>query len=333
MKLVFKDVYGLDIYEVNVLAEQGRKKVWGLQTSKGKKVWKRIPSSNDRAGFMIRVMEYLISKGIKVPRVIKTRFNKNYYLSSQGEIYLLTDWVDGIKPNFNDHLKEIVITLAKFHKYTAKIEANPSSVFDWRGIWPATYEKRQKRLSEIKQALRGNNEVSGGLLKSIDYFLKKSKSAANSLENSYYHVWLRRKGAKTGLCHRDFIPQNLSLTGAGELCIFDFDTLTMDIPAMDLRKLINTCCKEKGKWDVEIVKSVVNFYNSVNPLLDREWEVVFIDLMFPHFFYSLLNKYYTESVQVANYNIERIHETILFEKSKKDMWKDFQDIMGERGEY
>ena len=330
IKKTFKDIYNLEVFKVSLIVDQGRKKVWEIATPKGKKIWKRMPLSKDMVGFIVKVTEYLIAKGLKVPPVTKTRSGKDYYLSPQGEIYLLTDWIEGTKPDFTHHMKDIVITLAKFHNYTGRIDMSPYSyVPDRRGSWLATYQNRQKRLHEIKKCVDKKSKAVRVFLKNIDYFLNKTKTATVLLEKSNYRLWLQKNGSKTGLCHRDFIPQNLRLSETGELYVFDFDTLTIDIPAMDLRKIINISCKEKGKWDVEIVKSVVAFYNSVNPLSVREWEVVFIDLMYPHFFYSLVNNYCINGINsfANNCNFERLQNTINYEKSKDKLWEDFRHIM------
>ena len=330
IKKTFKDIYNLEVFEVSLIVDQGRKKVWEIATSKGKKIWKSMPLSKDMICFIVKVTEYLIAKGLKVPPVTKTRSGKDYYLSPQGEIYLLTDWIEGTKPSFTNHMKDIVITLAKFHKYTARIDMSSYSyVPDRRGSWPTTYQNRQKRLYEINKVVDKKSKAARGFLKNIDYFLNKTKTATVLLEKSYYRRWLQKKGTKTGLCHRDFIPQNLRLSETGELYVFDFDTLTIDLPAMDLRKIINSICKEKGKWDIGIVKSVIAFYNSVNPLSLREWEVVFIDLMYPHFFYSLVNNYCINGINsfTDNCNFERLQNTIDYEKSKDSLWEDFRHIM------
>ena len=331
IRKTFKDIYDLEVFEASLIVDQCRKKVWQITTSKGKKAWKSLHVSKQMAGFIVKVTEYLNAKGLKVPPVTKTHLGQDYYLSPQGEIYLLNDWIEGAKPSFTHHMKTIIKTLAKFHKYTGKLNvSNYSYIPDRRGSWLVTYQNRLKRLQEIKLGLEQRNLAAEVFTMNIDYFIDKIQTATALLEKSYYSCWIQEKGTKTGLCHRDFIPQNLRLTELGELYVFDFDTLTIDIPAMDLRKIINSSCKEKGRWDIGRVKSIISFYNSVNELSSREWEVVFIDLMYPHYFYSLVNNYCMQGIESfsSNCNFKRLQNTIDYEKSKDNLWEDFHHIIG-----
>jgi len=67
---------------------------------------------------------------------------------------------------------------------------------------------------------------------------------------------------------------------------FDTDSITIDIPARDIRKLLNKIMKKNGKWNLEILRKFIRIYQSENPLSFSEWTV------FPHLFLGAMNKFY-----------------------------------------
>ncbi|WP_066634972.1 CotS family spore coat protein [Desulfolucanica intricata] len=321
---ILKEIFSLQVNKIQLIADKGKKKVWKVVSPNGIKVLKKIPVSESRARFIVSVIRHLVRQGVKIPQIITTYGGMDYYLSPKKEIYLLMEWIEGTKPDFNMHLEYVVKAMANFHKglYDFDIKSFVH-VPDRRGTWINSYKKRQKKLLNIKLCTLENNEVAQLFLANLDYFLKKAYKAQRLLEQSYYSSWVLNK--KICICHQDFIPQNLKIGDHSELYVFDLDTLVIDVPALDLRKLINNVCKSIGNWDSTLVKSIVRYYNSINPLTSREWEVVFIDLMYPHLFYSLINNYCSKPVPgcLKNLNYLRLKKAINFEQSKDEFLEEY----------
>ena len=129
------------------------------------------------------------------------------------------------------------------------------------------------------------------------------------------------------MCHQDFAAGNLILTSSG-LYVIDTDSITFDLPARDIRKLFNKIMKKSGKANSELAKKIINYYQSINPLIYDEWQVVKYDLMFPHLFLGAMSKYYNqreESWTTEKY-MQRIKEMIDVEKTMAPIYDNFSSL-------
>ena len=64
--------------------------------------------------------------------------------------------------------------------------------------------------------------------------------------------------------------------------------MTYDLPARDLRKIIGKNAEKSNRWSAEAVSEILGWYTEVNPLGAGEMEVLYADLLFPHWFYGLV---------------------------------------------
>ena len=125
----------------------------------------------------------------------------------------------------------------------------------------------------------------------VDCFLARMETVQRLLNKSCYADWSRALSTRGGLCHQDFTPKNLRLQGDGRLRILDPDSVTVDLPARDLRKIFNKVIKKYKPQDPLVLQRMESCYQRHNPLTPEQWEVVFIDLYFPHLFCGAVNKY------------------------------------------
>jgi spore coat-associated protein S len=136
---------------------------------------------------------------------------------------------------------------------------------------------------------------------------------------------LSKKGC---LCHQDFAAGNLILTPSG-IYVLDTDSITIDIPARDIRKILHKVMKKSGKWDIELTKRVFDYYQSENPLAESEWFVVKMDILFPHLFIGAMNKFYYQRDKEWSTEkyLQRLKEMSSFEKSITPVLRDYQSLI------
>ena len=88
------------------------------------------------------------------------------------------------------------------------------------------------------------------ILTVFPYFYKRMQLAIAENEKSGYAKWALEAKSTNCLCHQDFTASNLILTSSKEIFVLDIDSITIDFPTRDIRKLLNKIMKKKGQWDL-----------------------------------------------------------------------------------
>jgi CotS family spore coat protein len=133
------------------------------------------------------------------------------------------------------------------------------------------------------------------------------------------------------LCHQDFAAGNLAIVDDGRLYVYDMDSLTVDVPVRDLRKILNKVMKKETQWDLQKMNTMIQAYQSVNPLTKPQYAVLAADIQFPHLFYGQVSKYYTgrEEKWTAAKHVSRLQDMIDTELSKEAVLRSFLDQLDE----
>lgn len=327
--------YPIKVLSIKNNSYKGKKGVWFIETSYGLKVLKKISNSEATLKFILSAVSYLINNGINIPRVNKT-IAGDEYVKYNGVCFVLSDALDGKAPDYNNpkELIAIVEGLANFHKasigFKVLEETKPK---DHLGTWIEEYNYQLEDMNKFyKEELTKtqSNEI-GKLVKSdFPYFYERGQRAIEGLKNGEYAAWVNKIKGTGGLCHQDFASGNLIMTSS-KFYILDTDSLTLEIPARDIRKLLNKILKKHGKWDIALVTKILKYYQSKNPLTKEEWQVVKYDLMFPHLFLGAMNKFYYQRDKewsIESYT-KKIRDMYSFEKTIDPLLNNFNRIIEE----
>lgn len=120
------------------------------------------------------------------------------------------------------------------------------------------------------------------------------------------------------------------MEGSGKLYILDTDSLTIDIPLRDIRKILNKIMKRKNNgWEYELTKNILRWYNEENPLKDYQWHFLNPTLTYPHLFVGIMSKYYErrEKTWTEQKYVKRLKEMVSIEKSVEPIINNFEDII------
>lgn len=309
-----------------------KKGVWWVKTSIGDKILKKVSCSEETLKFLLSAVNHLVQNGVLIPIVNKTKAGSDYVIIND-VCFTLTDAIKGSTPSYESpkELEAIVKALAKFHKASAGYRApEGSKPKEHLGTWVEEYTKVLEDMNNFykKEVQSGGNTPIGKIIiTEFPYFFERGQKVINELKGREYKDWLD-KTRKTGcLCHQDFAAGNLILTSSG-LYVIDTDSITFDIPARDIRKLFNKIMKKSGKANAALAKSIINHYQSVNPLTPAEWQVVKCDLMFPHLFLGAMSKYYNqrETSWTTEKYMKRIREMADVEKTMAPIYDNINTI-------
>lgn len=314
--------YNITVNDIKNESYKGKKGVWWIVTDSGLKVLKKISNSEDTLKFTLKAINHLIKNGINIPHINKT-IEGMEYVNIDRTCYVLSDAVIGKNPSYslNNELNIIIQGLSDFHKasngFFPSKDCKPKNHLD---TWIKNYTDEiedMKRYHELEIQSQSNTSISKLIINEFPYFYEIATYSIKMLEKDEYKNWVYKIKNTGGLCHQDFAAGNLILSKDG-LYVIDTDSITIDIPARDLRKIFNKIMKKAYGWSNEIASLIINSYQSKNPLSSDEWKVVKYDLMFPHLFIGAMNKYYYQRDKEWSTQkyFERIKEMAEFEKKK-----------------
>ncbi len=324
-------------YSVNGIRTESykqKKGVWWVDTTSGMKILKKHPNSESMLLFILAAVSHLQENGILIPNVCKTSKGR-LYVTVDDTCFILTDAVEGVNPAYNkpEELKALVREMARFHSASAGFAPpKESKVRRHLGSWIEDYGADIGRLkNQYAEELQKNEHgaFGGMILEVFPLFLNRMEDTMKGLSGIEYTAWVKKVSANGGLCHQDFAAGNILLNPSGKVYILDTDSLTIELPARDIRKLLNKVMKKNGKWDAALLKQVMSWYQQENPLTADEWAVVKMDLSFPHLFMGMMDKYYRrrEKEWTEGKYISRLGEMIAVERSKEGVMNQFDTII------
>jgi spore coat-associated protein S len=326
--------YDINITNIKMQSDKGKKAIWWIKTTSGDKVLKKHSCSSQTLEFIIAAVEHLRRGKVNLSKVIKTKSNANYIKGAKG-CYVLSDAIIGNVPNEDkpQELKMIVAGLATFH--SASKNFKPPGGCKARvhlGFQKEEFETQMVKLKsfyDIEMSKPKHSEFGQIILDSFPYFYKRMQQAIVENEKSGYGRWSLEAKDANGLCHQDFTASNLVLTSSKEIFVLDIDSITIDLPIRDIRKLLNKIMKKRGQWDSKLARQMMQWYNAINPLQHWQWQVLKETLTFPHLFVGIMSKYYEQretNWPEARY-IERLKAMIKAEKSIEPILQNFENII------
>lgn len=287
--------YDLEIYESTLLSDKGKKAAWQLKTSRGTKILKKVPGTEERVRFITDATLYLWEAGVGVPRLEKTKAGDTVVVCN-GSSYVMMDWIGGSKPDLANSREVCIIlqALGQFHRASQGFVATGGTdIRSHLGNWPEAIQKHNERLHQFWAEARTRNDLFSRLfIEQAQHFIARAEDTQKRLDDSAYHDWIARVREDCNLCHQDFAPRNLRIQADGTIAVFDMDSVTYDLPARDLRKVFNKLGKKTKLWDANKIQKLLACYQQANPLSREEWEVVLLDLWYPHLFYGIVSKFY-----------------------------------------
>jgi homoserine kinase type II len=205
-----------------------------------------------------KILESLHEKGFpyQIPYPIKNKFGK-YPMEKSKKIFWVYPYIKGsqIKEYDDTTLKSIVVALATYHKYIENVKIKnylrmPSL---------AKIAKKYRQLKKIKPT----GPEDKFMIENIDFF-----------EKSIKRIKKIRFNTKKVPIHYDPHKGNLLFENKKVIGILDFERALYAPRILDIAHLIK-CTYQKNKTGfIKRVNFIVEEYNKVNPLTERERELI-----------------------------------------------------------
>lgn len=305
---------------VNVIQSGSIKTVWKVKHKNRLLCLKRLRQTYDKALFSVNAQIYIKDSSGNVPEVLLD-LSGQPIIQYNDQIFVLYEWLEGRDLNFSNSqdLAYAIQGLAKFH-LASKGYTPPenSRVSTKQGRWAEQYNSMKSKFIEWKQIAQDNKLIQSHstYLIFIDSIIDIANMALEFLDKSSYKDLTDSLDSMV-LCHQDYGKGNAILTD-DEVVVLDLDGVTFDLPARDLRKLIAKQAENRGKWDANIINNILKWYTQVHQISEKQKEVLYIDLLFPHGFFGLVKNLFKNNKNLKSSEIEIIAK---LEQSKVSMLK------------
>ncbi|OEH93047.1 CotS family spore coat protein [Bacillus solimangrovi] len=326
------DCYSIQVENVKLLTSKSGRTTWLIETSDGEKILKNAQMKPTRMLFIAEAHEHLHNNGLPIAKIHRTT-QGGLCVGVEDSAFVLYDKVDGNEVIYYDkeQLTRTMKFMAQFHTNSQGFVHSDESKKRGRiGKWQKLYRWKL-------QELEGNKSIAQGLpldpfslmfLSHVDKMLERGRQSLMELDEAAYQNWSKEWIEAKGFCQQDFTMARLIDT-EDDLFMRELHSITIDLPSRDIRMLMNKVMKKLSIWDTDLAIQMLQAYDSINPLTEDQYKVLWTDLKFPHLFCSIIHKYYLG--QKVSWSDEKyiwaLQNIIAVENSKAEFTDQFHSLV------
>jgi spore coat-associated protein S len=327
-------LYPFEIQNVRLLQTKSGRATWEVETNQGTKILKRTDVHPRRMLFIAEAHEHLYNNGLPITPIHRTN-NGAICIGAEDHGYVLYDKVEGNELIYYDkeNMEKIMRFMGNFHNASKGFERTFGSKKRSR------LEKWQKLFRWKLQELEGNRHIalrntndpfSQMFLENYERMMQRGREALQALEEESFKNWTKETINGGGFCQQDFTLARL-IEFDGAPFMKELHSITYDLPSRDIRILLNKLMKKLSVWDNNLAVELLRSYDSVHPLTEEQYQVLWNDIKFPHLFCAIIHKYYLAQKRAWSDEkyIWAIKNIIAVENSKEDFLQNFQSIYQE----
>lgn len=326
--------YPFEVKQIKLKSSRSGRTTWEVETDQGIKVLKQAEMNPRRMMFIADAHMHLLNNGLPITPIHKTK-NGAICLGAEDYAYVLYDKVEGNEMIYynKEQMAETLKFAAQFHQASKGYQQELGSKKRSRlGKWAKLYRWKLQELEGNKQIALSypTDPFSIMFLEQVDNMLMRGRQALQDLENGPYEQWTKQVIEEKSFCQQDFTLARLTEV-EGQVMMKELHSITNDLPSRDLRVLLNKVMKKMSVWDHDYAIHMLRSYDSIHPLTEDQYKVLWTDLAFPHLFCSIAHKYYLG--QKRSWSDEKyiwaLQNIIAVENSKANFLQQFSTIYHE----
>lgn len=298
--------------------------VWKVTTTEGRYALKNSRLDTKRLFFIANAMETLKRNGFqKFAHPIDAAEGQPFYRRGEDR-FCLSEWVEGESCDFNHprHLLAAAETLGEFHLYSRGIPSFAGaegrvSYFEW----PEKFAGRTADLEDfafLAKMKKRPNAFERMYLAHYEKFRTKARDARRRLFLSEYPRLALEAAKVKSFIHYDVAARNFIVQGT-QAYLIDFDYCALDLPAVDLMRLIKRALKDGYAAD-EKIATILRGYQSRRPVPQSELRLIAALLLFPQKFWRLSHRYFCQVHTWTAQAFERKMENAVRELEHEEKW-------------
>lgn len=269
-----------------------------VYTDKGIFYLKKVNCNISQILFIHNAKEYLTYRGFKnIDRYIMSK--RIPYVKQNKNYYIMTRCIKGRKCDINNtsELKKASEALAELHNSSRGYVPRVGSkvVSNMEKLQKAYLEKCQDYIyikSLIK--MRSIKSVVDDLfLDNVDILYEMGIESAKQLQKNGYFELCKREAIERYLCHNDYSYNNIIIDENEEFNVINFDKCRFELRCFDIANFIIDVM-DRSSWNFESALVILDAYNNVRKLEEREYKIMTSFLQFPEDIWKIATKYYYE---------------------------------------
>lgn len=308
-------------FDIKIESLKPNKGVYILKTDKGMRCLKKIDYGVQKLLFVQGAKEHLINQGYN--RIDKYCLNieGNPYALVNEDIYTLSYYIEGRECDFHNisEINNASKNLAELYLASRGYEPPENSKLKTDlERWPHLMDKRIKSLDKMKDMARKKRDKTAfdlNYIKSLDFYKDMGRKAMKVLLESRYNEICVRTEEEKSFCHHDYTYHNIIIDNNEEYNVIDFDYCKREIRTYDLSAFMIKVLKRQD-FNIDVAVSIIDQYNTISPLLEEEYKVLYAFLLFPQRFWRLTNRYYYNEVNWSQTTFENKLSELINEREK-----------------
>ena len=308
----------LDQYDIEVNRTWKGRGAILCDSDRGLLILKEYCGPVDKIKFQDFLLKHLKESGtVRAESILRTKEDEMIVYDQEQVPYMLKTYCEGRECNNRDaeECRQAVSTMARLH------EASDLSAYEELQEQPVfrvekEYEKHNRELKKVRKFLWEKSQKTDFeiyLMKHYDYFMNNALQITDELR---YYAYEEDSYGYPIVCHGDYQYHNIMQTEEGNVLI-NFEKCVRDYPVRDLylflRKLL-----EKNNWSQTLGNALLESYNRVRSLTDRDYKQLYYRLAYPEKFWKIVNFYYnTGKAWIPGRNMEKIEKLFAQERDKQ----------------
>lgn len=251
---------------------------------------KKVYYSKEALLYVYSCLEWLYRYGLNVPKLIPTIY-KGRFVDFHGMLFILTEWIEGTKCNFDNlnHIFSSSLELGKLHTSTRNF--SPILGSENKKAFDNLYISIEKHFHDILKssnyAFQCKDHFSREFLSTLEENLELCK-ICTSISSE-----INPKFLSTSLCHGDYVNKNILFSDDNKVWIIDFDKCKMDYSAHDISYFLRRLLKrDNTNWNLDITLEVLNNYIYSSTLSSDDLKYIVSYICFPQKYWKISKDYY-----------------------------------------
>ena len=273
---------------------------------------KETKLSERRALFLYDALSEIERCGnVKVDTPVFTKEGELRAASREGAFYMLKKWYQGRECDVRQE-QDVVRAAAKLavlHKDMEKLAVKIRPGADVQGKNPVEEVRRYNReLKKIRSFIRSRpvkNDFEILFLENFEKMYRTADDILARMETSGCRKLFEESVSKGSVVHGDYNYHNLIML-RDDIAVTDFEHMHTDIQIKDFCYFLRKAM-EKNQWKQKTGQKILEAYEEVRPLSDREKEFAALSLAYPGKFKKIAGSYYrSNKAHLSEKNVEKL---------------------------
>lgn len=315
----------LEQYDMNVNSTRKTRGAVLCETSAGLLLLKKLATSPKRIPILERIHMHLRENGYeRIDAFVKNKDMEIISQTEDGEKFVLKHWYSGRECDIRreDEILAGVRNLAVLHKILRKVELDVEEeglpILKSEDL-KSVYQRHNREMKKVRAFVRkrvGKGEFELLFLKYFEQMFDVASNVTARLEESAYDELLQESRENNTYIHGDYNYHNLLLCG-WEIATTNFEHFEQNMQVQDLYYFMRKTL-EKNHWNLRIGHRMLEEYQKILPLDERELQQLAICLAYPEKFWKSANSYYRSSkVWIPAKSVEKLETAINQTEEKK----------------